>query len=102
MRGRVKLGTELNISCFDTMLNYWLSQKFKLLRNCEFNHFTMSLTAMTVFQMRIIRWYTVSQRDLYSNTFQTINKNSNIHQYNKTKITIWLSTSMAVQLDKKK
>ena len=80
MGGRVKSGTELNISCFDIMINYRLFQKFKLLENCEFNHLSMSLTAMIVFQMRIIRWYTVSQRDLYSKTFQTINKNSNIHQ----------------------
>ena len=80
MGGKAKLGIELNISYFDTTLNYRLSQKFKLLRNCKFNHLTMSLTAMIVFQMRIIRWYTVSQRDLYSKTFQTINKNSNIHQ----------------------
>ena len=44
MRGRVKLGIELRISCSDTMLNYWLSQKLKLLGNDEFNHLTISLT----------------------------------------------------------
>ena len=44
MRGRVKLGIEFKISCSDTMLNYWLSQKVKLLENGEFNHLTISLT----------------------------------------------------------
>ena len=37
-------GIELKISCSDTMLNYRLSQKFKLLENSEFNHLTISLT----------------------------------------------------------
>ena len=31
---------ELKISCFDTMLNYRLSQKFKLLGYGKFNHLT--------------------------------------------------------------
>ena len=37
-------------SCSDTMLNYRLFQKFKLLGNGEFNHLTISLT----------RFYTVN------------------------------------------
>ena len=44
MGGRVKLGIELKISYSDTMWNYRLSQKFKLLGNGEFNHLTISLT----------------------------------------------------------
>ena len=40
MEGRVKPGIELKISYSDTMLNYRLSQKLKLLGNCEFNHLT--------------------------------------------------------------
>ena len=44
MRGRVKPGIELRISCSDTMLNYQLSQKFKLLGNDELNHLTINLT----------------------------------------------------------
>ena len=44
MRGRVKPMIELMIFCFDTMLNYRLSQKFKLLGNGEFNHLTINLT----------------------------------------------------------
>ena len=44
MGGRVKPGIELRISCSDTMLNYRLSQKLKLLGNGEFNHLTISLT----------------------------------------------------------
>ena len=43
MGGRVKIGIEFRISCSDTMLNYQLSKKFKLLENCEFNHLTISL-----------------------------------------------------------
>ena len=46
MGGRVKIGIEFRIFCFDTMLNYWLSQKLKLLGNGEFNHLTISLTCM--------------------------------------------------------
>ena len=38
MGGRVKTIIELRISYSDTMLNYWFSQKFKLLGNGEFNH----------------------------------------------------------------
>ena len=37
---RIKLRT----SCSNTMLNYQLSQKLKLLGNGEFNHLTISLT----------------------------------------------------------
>ena len=37
-------GIELKISCSDTMLNYRLSRKLKLLRNGELNHLTISLT----------------------------------------------------------
>ena len=44
MGGRVKLGIELGISCSDTMLNYRMSQKLKLLGNGEFNYLTTSLT----------------------------------------------------------
>ena len=40
----LKLGIKLGIFCSDTMLNYRLSQKLKLLGNCEFNHLTISLT----------------------------------------------------------
>ena len=40
----MKTGIELKISCSDTMLNYRLSQKLKLLGNCEFNHLTIILT----------------------------------------------------------
>ena len=44
MKGRVKSGIELRISCSNIMLNYRLSQKLKLLGNDEFNHLTISLT----------------------------------------------------------
>ena len=44
MGGRVKPRIEFKISCSDTMLNYGLSQKLKLLGNGEFNHLTISLT----------------------------------------------------------
>ena len=44
MGSRVKLEIELRISCSDTMLDYRLSQKLKLLGNGEFNHLTISLT----------------------------------------------------------
>ena len=42
----MKTGIELRISCFDTMLNYRLSQKLKLLGNGEFNHLTIILTIL--------------------------------------------------------
>ncbi len=48
MRGRVKSGFELEITCFnDTMRNYRLSQKLKLLGNGEFNHLIDILTIST-------------------------------------------------------
>ena len=33
----MEIGFELKITCFDTMINYHLSQKLKLLRNSEIN-----------------------------------------------------------------
>ena len=44
MGGRVKSGIKLKIFFSDTMLNYRLSQKFKLLGNDEFNHLIIILT----------------------------------------------------------
>ena len=44
MGGRVESGIKLKVYCSNTMLNYWFSQKFKLLGNCEFNHLTIVLT----------------------------------------------------------
>ena len=50
MRGKIKIGIELEISYSDTMLNYWLFQKFKLLENCEFNYITTILRRSFVFK----------------------------------------------------
>ena len=44
MGGGVKAEVKLGISYSDTMLNYRLSQKLKLLGNGKFNHSTISLT----------------------------------------------------------
>jgi hypothetical protein len=35
---------ELEIICFDTMINYQFSQNLKLLKNCEFSHLNIILT----------------------------------------------------------
>ena len=43
MGGRVETGIELKIFYFDTIINYWSSQKLKLLENDEFNHLTIIL-----------------------------------------------------------
>ena len=53
MGGRVKQGIELRISCSDIMLNYKLSQKFKLLGNGEFNHLTISLTKLNIVKVKL-------------------------------------------------
>ena len=53
MGGRVKPGIDLRISYSDTMLNYQLSQKLKLLRNDEFNHLTINLTAIKLSKKEI-------------------------------------------------
>ena len=50
MGGRVKIGIELRLSYSDTMLNYRLSQKFKMLENGEFNHLTIILTPIQLKQ----------------------------------------------------
>ena len=39
----MKIGIKLRISYSDTMLNYQLSQKFKLSGSDEFNHLTIIL-----------------------------------------------------------
>jgi hypothetical protein len=44
MEGRVESGFELGITCSDTMRNYRLSQKLKLLGYGEFNHLTNILS----------------------------------------------------------
>ena len=49
MGGKLKTMIELKISCSNIMLNYWLSKKFKLLGNCEFNHLTIILTILSLF-----------------------------------------------------
>ena len=64
MEGRVKLEIELRISCSDTMLNYRLSQKLKLLGNCEFNHLTISLTSLfkqIVTGDKVLPWFISSE-----------------------------------------
>ena len=77
MGGRVKLGIELRIPCSDTMLNYWLSQKLKLLGNGEFNHLTISLTnimekkntttkSVRKFSIKVTIWWQAKQMD-YNN-----------------------------------
>ena len=53
MGGRVKQEIELRISCFDIMLNYKLSQKFKLLGNGEFNRLTISLTKLNIVKVKL-------------------------------------------------
>ena len=58
MGGRVKPGIELKISCSNTMLNYRLSQKLKLLGNSEFNHLTISLTIRTWLTSNASSWST--------------------------------------------
>ena len=58
MGGRVESGFELGITCSDTIRNYWLSQKFKLLEYSEFNHLTNILT--TTFS------YHSKNKDIYS------------------------------------
>ena len=44
----MELGFELGITCSDTMRNYQLSQKLKLLGYGEFNHLTNILTVCIV------------------------------------------------------
>lgn len=46
MGGRVNTRIEFRVSCSDTMINYRLSQKLKLLRNDEFNHLNIVLTGV--------------------------------------------------------
>ena len=53
MGDRVKQGIELRISCSDIMLNYKLSQKFKLLENGEFNYLTISLTKLNIVKVKL-------------------------------------------------
>ena len=55
MGGRIKPEIELRIFCSDTMLNYQLSQKFKLLENGKFNHLTISLTIIILGVTHICR-----------------------------------------------
>ena len=48
MGDRAKTVIEFKISCSDTKLNYKVSKKLKLLKNCEFNHLTIILTVLEV------------------------------------------------------
>jgi hypothetical protein len=52
MGGRVELGFKLGITCSNTIRNYQLSQKFKLLRNNEFNHLTNIQTWITLSKLK--------------------------------------------------
>ena len=55
MGGRIKSEIKLRIFCSDIMLNYQLSQKFKLLGNGKFNHLTISLTIIILGVTHICR-----------------------------------------------
>ena len=46
MEGRVETEFEFMTTCSDTMINYWLSQKLKLLGKSEFKHLTIILTQL--------------------------------------------------------
>ena len=48
MGGRVESGFEFGITCSDTMRNYWLFQKLKLLGYGEFNDLTNILTFIMI------------------------------------------------------
>ena len=43
MGRRVEIGFKLKITCFDTIINYHLFQKFKLLGNGEFKYLAIIL-----------------------------------------------------------
>jgi hypothetical protein len=45
----VESGFEFGITCYDTMINYQLSQKLELLKNGEFNHLTNIITSTILF-----------------------------------------------------
>jgi len=55
MGDRVKTQSKLKTTCSETMINYELSQKRKLLGNCEFNHFLTIIVArqVTIFLCRV-------------------------------------------------
>lgn len=42
-KNEMEIRFELKSSCFDTMINYLLFQKCKLMRNCEFYHLIVLL-----------------------------------------------------------
>ena len=44
MRGTVEIGFKLKITYLDTIINYRLFQKFKLLRNGKFKYLAIILT----------------------------------------------------------
>ena len=44
MASRAEIGFKLKITYFDTMLNYHLSQKLKLIGKGEFNYLSIILT----------------------------------------------------------
>ena len=69
MGGRVEIGFELGITCSDTMINYQLFRKLKLLGNDDFNHLTIILIVCMEF---VPKWFTGMY--WYWNVFAPINK----------------------------
>lgn len=56
MDGRVESRFKLWITYFDTIINYQLFQKFKLLENSEFNHLTIILTMVRAIYVIFPLW----------------------------------------------
>lgn len=56
MDGRVESRFKLWITYFDTIINYQLFQKFKLLENSEFNHLTIILTMVCAIYVIFPLW----------------------------------------------
>ena len=62
MGGKEEIRFELKITYSNTMMNCWLSQKLKLLENCELNHLLIILMVwnkkkhVMVFQLETLYW----------------------------------------------
>ena len=46
MGGRVEIGFKLKFTCFDTIINYCLFQKFKLLGNGKFKYLAIIASSL--------------------------------------------------------
>ena len=78
----MEIGIELRTSCFETMINYRLSQKLKLLGDSEFSlHLGSAFSSESVFFLSLVHCSRDLQVPSFNNFFFKIGSQGTIHTF---------------------